>query len=49
MALATLDNVTALVGERCLNLSLGIEGDGLVAGTYGKLPFASAHAVQSAA
>lgn len=39
MALATLENVTAFVGEQAIEVSLGIEDDGLLVGEFGKVPF----------
>jgi hypothetical protein len=40
MALATLENVIATVGDGSHAVSLTIEEDGLVVGSYGKLPWA---------
>jgi hypothetical protein len=42
MALATLENVIATVGDRTHDVSLTIEEDGLVVGSFGKLPWAGA-------
>lgn len=42
MPLATLENVTATVGDGSHTVSLGIEEDGLVVGPFGKLPWAGA-------
>ena len=40
MALATLENVVATVGAGSHNVSLTIEDDGLIVGSFGKLPWA---------
>ena len=42
MALATLENVIATVGAGAHNVSLTIEEDGMVVGSFGKLPWAGA-------
>lgn len=42
MALATLENVTATVGGGSHNVALTIEEDGLVVGSFGKLPWSGA-------
>src|SRR5438270_7765218 len=42
MALATLENVTATVGDGSHTVSLTIDEDGLVVGPFGKLPWAGA-------
>lgn len=42
MALATLENVTATVGGGSHTVSLTIMDDGLVVGSFGKLPWAGA-------
>jgi hypothetical protein len=42
MPLATIDNVTATVGDGSHTVSLTIEEDGLVVGAFGKLPWAGA-------
>ncbi len=42
MALATLENVIATVGEGSHTVSLTIMEDGLVVGSFGKLPWAGA-------
>ena len=40
MALATLENVVATVGDGSHTVSLTIDEDGLVVGPFGKLPWA---------
>jgi hypothetical protein len=42
MAFATLENVTAKVGDRYHTVSLTIDEDGLIVGSFGKLPWAGA-------
>lgn len=42
MALATLENVIATVGAGAHNVSLTIEEDGLIVGSFGKMPWAGA-------
>lgn len=42
MPLATIENVTATVGDGSHTVSLTIEEDGLVVGTFGKLPWSGA-------
>ncbi len=42
MALATLENVVATVGDGSHTVALTIEEDGLVVGPFGKLPWAGA-------
>ena len=45
MALATLENVVATVGNGSHTVSLTIDEDGLVVGSFGKLPWAGSEMV----
>ena len=42
MPLATIENVTATVGDGSHSVSLTVEDDGLIVGPFGKLPWAGA-------